>query len=154
MPQILIPPQRSEATKGMLWWKKSNVVYRAKIQSADQAVACGISMCRALGSEFANRKRIESISAIFVCASEVASIAYKSYISQSEGDQKVAKWLLNDIPNFTLLFETPEGEIIRSFDYETVDGKRVVATSRAMNSDEEQDAKQRAIAGLQSMTQK
>ncbi len=148
---MLIPPPRSETTKGILWWKKSTIVFHATIPNSEQALSSGISIFRALASEFPNRRGIDSISAIIVGGAEAALHAYKGFTNESESNERISKWLLEEVPCFTLSFETPEGEIIRSLDYETVDGQRVVSTSRSMNADEEKSARERAKAGLEEL---
>lgn len=108
-------------------------------------------MFRALAAEFPNRKRIESVSALIIGDVEPTFHAYESFFQEADSTGRVSKWLLEEVPYFSLGFETPEGQIIRSYDYETVDGRRVIATARAMNEDEEVSAIGRMTAGLQSM---
>ena len=110
-------------------------------------------MFRALASEFSNRRRIESISAMFVGDVEATFHAYESFTSESDKNDQISKWLLEKVPNFTLSFETADGQIIRCYDYETLDGRRVVATSRPMDAEEELAAKDRASEGLRSLIQ-
>lgn len=148
-----MPPQRLETTKGILWWKKSSVVFHTAIPSPDLAVGCGISMFRALASEFPNRRKIESISAMFVGDVEATFHAYESFTNESDKNDEIASWLLEKVPYFTLSFETTDGQIIRCYDYETLDGKRVVATSRPMDADEELAARDRVLKGLRTKIQ-
>ena len=52
MAHLLVPPERSEKTRGFLWWKKSTVTFRSRILAPEQAVGSGIAVCRALAGEF------------------------------------------------------------------------------------------------------
>ncbi|MEP4076214.1 hypothetical protein [Haloferula sp.] len=151
MAKLLVPPQRTESSRGFLWWKKSTVEFRGRILKPEQAEACGISMFRALAAEFPNRKRIESISGLIIGDVEATFHAYESFTHEAELVDSAARWLLEEVAYFSIGFETPNGQIIRSLDYETIDGRRALATSRPMDADETTAATERVKTGLQRM---
>jgi hypothetical protein len=148
---LLIPPKRTEIIRGLLWWRKSTVEFRGRILKSDQAESCGISMFHAFAGEFPNRKQIESISGLIVGDVQTTFHAYEAFMRAAESHDAVARWLLEEVPNFSIGFETPVGQIIRRYDYETIDGRRAMDTIRPMDEDEASAARERVKAGLQCM---
>lgn len=109
-------------------------------------------MAQALAREFPNRKRIESISALIIGEAESLRRAYESFTQESEANDPVCTWLIEVVPLFSLTFETADGEVIRGYDYETVEGERKVMTMRPMNDEERGQASARIMTGLRKMT--
>lgn len=151
MAHLLIPPQRSETRQGFLLWKKSTVHFQARILKPDQAIGCGISMFRALAAEYPYRKKLEEISALIIGDVETTFHAYESFTRESESNERITRWLLKELPEFSLTFETPEGDIIQDFAYATVDGERISTHFQPMIDDEKNAALERVSTGLQNM---
>ncbi len=149
MAHLLVPPIRSEATRGFLWRKKTSVEFHSRIATPEQAIGCGIAMFRALAGEYSNRRRIGSISALIVGEVETTFHAYGSFLSEAESTKKASAWLLEKVPFFSVGFKTPDGQLIRSFDYETIDGRRSMTSMRPMDDEEQDAALKRVTKGLQ-----
>jgi hypothetical protein len=142
------PFERNEEKRGFFGRRKSFINFRIEVVNPGHARDCGLALFRALAAEFSSRRRIESITAVVIGSTEASREVYESFTKEAQSNDHVAQWLTEDLPCFSLNFETPDGQILRSYEYETVDGKRMTATWSPMDQDEKDAATERIKTGL------
>lgn len=151
MPVLLTPPERREEVRGFLWWKRRFLTFRMRILTSGQAKGAGVALFQALAKEHRNCRRIESILITVVGDVEPTFCAYESFRTEGEKDVKVSDWLAQQVPFFSLCFETLSGDLIREYIVDTEDGERTLSTMTPMGEEQAEAAKQRVEEGLREM---
>ena len=137
-PSLLLPPappapprefpaglQHAESVSGPFWNRKHEIVIRYHISSTEAAPRCGAELFAQMCCEYANRKRFTEIEIHVTGAPDDMMLAYKAFRQASGAKPVVEKWLLAEVPRFELDFETPEGDLVRNYEYRTEKGQRM-----------------------------
>jgi len=128
MPVLLIPPTRTETSKGYLWWRKKEVVLTSKVLAADQAQGVILALVQSLSNEFQTRKGLHSI--VLQIVGDISAVLeiHRQLCSRLADESDVHHWLFEQLPLFIISLESDTMGPIKAFTYETVGGERVVNT--------------------------
>ena len=116
--------QREVEKSGGLFGRKDSIVVHYHIPGPDEARRCGEEIFAQLVKDHAGRKRIGEVDIYITGTATDMSTAYNAFQAAAKQHPLVDKWLLEEVPRFAMNFETPEGDLVRNYEYWTEDGQR------------------------------
>ncbi|MCW5554225.1 MAG: hypothetical protein KIS67_18960 [Verrucomicrobiae bacterium] len=95
------------------------------VPTTDEASASVQSMVVELVLLLPQRAKTDEIEVEFLGPTDVLKYVYELFRSATESQPPLQKWLLEEVPHFSLALEDPETGWLRAFEYCTKDGQRV-----------------------------
>lgn len=124
-PQVFPVGLRREVEKsGGVFGRKNSIVIHYHIPTPEDASRCGEEIFAQLVKDYGGRKRISEVDIYVTGSADDMCTAYNAFQCAAKQHPEVNKWLLESVPRFAMNFDTPEGDIVRAFQYLTQDGRR------------------------------
>lgn len=116
--------QREVEKFSRVFGRKATLVIRYHIPAREAAARCGREIFTQLVKDYADRKRIGEVDIYVTGSPEDMRVAYITFQEASKEHPEAERWLLEEIPELRMDFETPEGDKVRGFFYWTEGVKR------------------------------